>query len=314
MRGYPGIQSELKKVPLYKEEARLQSIRDAVRELVTELPRGEATVHLLALNHVEASIARKKDIAAAKSKFDWAKVPNEVKNMIYGYLMVQEDAIQPFVSHAADKQRRSPRKYALGGNFLLTCKAVYQEALPILLGANTFEVNGHLLSFLGATPKSRNERAKLVRHIIISAQTTWTEAGILKKLTNVTNCIVVSDPVRFNTAAHKGHSLWRPGDLSINSSRTELERVAKEGFKNCNWAAHRFVKENPDAKFHYLHEFRLKPRTYHFGLRGDRDIVAVRHQVKHEGQGDRGQDLFKLTGGYKIEFYPVGEERNMPLV
>jgi hypothetical protein len=72
---------------------------------------------------------------------------DEIRNMIFKLLMAQEDAIVPVVTHPGSVNQAWSTKCDLGANFLFTGKQVLNEALPVLLGANTFEVTTHLIPF-----------------------------------------------------------------------------------------------------------------------------------------------------------------------
>jgi len=72
----------------------------------------------------------------------FTKLPMEVRNMIYGYLLVTPEII----SHAhelvggvqtvlAENHHPIP---GLDAAILRTCRSIYEEALPILYGRNTF--------------------------------------------------------------------------------------------------------------------------------------------------------------------------------
>lgn len=262
MRDYPSPSPEPSVILPHKEEARVQGIRDNIRELAAGLPRTESAPIIAQLDAAEAEIRRKRKAEIEASSFDWNRVPNEIRNMIYEYLMVQEKSIEPFVAHAGDPERRSLRKFDLGGNLLIASKEIYQQALPMLLGANTFEVNLHLMAFLGTTKKSRTARAKLIKKVVISAHPTAAEWRAIHKLENLEECTIVSFP------KHERFVFWDEWQQPIGRPpREEMERRAAEEFEETDRLIRRRVWARSDVRFHYLHEFSIRVSRFYFRQR-----------------------------------------------
>jgi hypothetical protein len=94
---------------------------------------------------------------------------DEIRNMIFKFLMVQEDAIVPVVTHPGSVNQAWSTNCDLGANFLFTGKQVLNEALPVLLGASTFEVTIHFNSTLGRDRAIRTTRGRLIKRVIIKS-------------------------------------------------------------------------------------------------------------------------------------------------
>ena len=185
----------------HKIAAKEQRARDAIRELLEELPQDEAAAHVVLIDASEAAIEAKK-AEELKHTIEWDKVPAEVKNIIYKYLLTQEMPIQPYIEHP---QSATPkiRKFDLGANLLRCNKSIREEAEPILLGDNTFELTHYLGSYLGPSSEIRRVRERLVRKLICRSVLNAAEEFSLNRLVNLEELTVIADTKC--TRAEVGH-------------------------------------------------------------------------------------------------------------
>lgn len=180
--------------------ARVKSACDSIVRLASELPHEQAQIIRYTIDTVTVRAKPESDLKPApqpsfqltlqpniqpappprlKTKatplFTWDKLPGEVKNAIYKLLLVSDKPIRPLCKPAA---RYKPR---LQGQVLRLSKSIYKEALPILLGDNTFILTTYLDIYLGFRSRqwskkadtgvgtSPPDRAAMVRKLIIES-------------------------------------------------------------------------------------------------------------------------------------------------
>lgn len=107
-RPYYPVPTETDALLPHKIAAKEQRARDAVRELLKNLPREEAAAHIALIDATEAAIEAKK-AEELKHAIEWDKVPAEVKNLIYKCLMTQEMPIQPYIEHPQSATPKNPQ-------------------------------------------------------------------------------------------------------------------------------------------------------------------------------------------------------------
>lgn len=218
-------------LPPHKKASQAQLARRKIRKWAQFLPEDEAVTFRAQLNQTEKELRRKKK-EELQHQYTWSNVPGEVRNMIYEYLMVQESPIAPVV------EKKLIRKHDLGANFLLSGKAVLNEALPVLFGANTFEVNVHFHHILGDSRVGRLARGKLFKKVLINNAAVTGESRSFNKLTNLDTCIIVE---RGWPNAHSNDMDFDSAAFSAFERRSAL-------------AVRKFISRNPDTKFYFLYD------------------------------------------------------------
>lgn len=179
----------------------------AISALTSKLPSKEGKIINDAIDLVRARL--KSDLEAqAKSLFVWDKLPGEVKNTIYKLLLVSDEPIEPFVRYPTSRTKREWYKHSLSGQVLRLSKTVYQEALPILLGDNTFVLNKSFDKYLGygldqtvealsnGVGTAPSARAAMVRMLIIDDQSVVSASQMttLRRLTGLEELLFIHRP------------------------------------------------------------------------------------------------------------------------
>lgn len=161
--------------------ADVQATCASISTLIIKLPNEEAKIINDALASVRAKMTSELE-SYVPSLFVWDNLPGEVKNAVYRSLLVSDKPIKACVSNPLVAAKRSWKSHSLHGHVLRLSKTIYQEALPILLGDNTFELNSSLDPYLGfglnrslaeltngvgTTPQ---DRATMVRKLVVEAR------------------------------------------------------------------------------------------------------------------------------------------------
>jgi hypothetical protein len=150
----------------------------------------------------------------ATSLFDWDKLPGEVKNDIYRRLLVADEPIRPLVFNHTPRADREWSWHHVEGQVLVLNKTIYEEALPILLGDNTFILNadfaryfpkGYGLDQIVAQLPNGNaigtdfpDRATMVRRLVIniSKPIPAPQMTALRRLKGLEELIITHQPPR----------------------------------------------------------------------------------------------------------------------
>lgn len=99
---------------------------------------------------IEKNIATSLEASVTTSTY-WDKLPGEVKNLIYEYLLTGDSLIHPCVYKS--NGITTPNHHNLGGQLLYVNSSVHKEALSILFSKNLFVLNRDLEKYLGSSPK-----------------------------------------------------------------------------------------------------------------------------------------------------------------
>jgi hypothetical protein len=291
MRGYPAVPAVPAKLPEHKVVAQAQVARDQIRALLPKLPAEEAEIFQSVLDMSERNIEIKRENELL-SVFPWDRVAAEIKNMIYKLLFVHEnEPISPIVSYPGVREKESKRKYDLAGHFLRTCQSIRDEALPILLGQNTFEFNRHMYSYLGVDKNSREHRGTMVRKIVIHADSRENEFRCLSMLNCLEEITIVSPAV-----VRGGADVSQPADADLCQLAWEEFYMFRPYSRHID----NLIKGNPGASIHFLHEFLNSTAN---------GIVAIRIEIFW----DEDRKDFARGDSWTNE-YSLDEDRWMPLV
>lgn len=193
----------------------------AIGGLTSKLPSKEGKIINDAIDLVRARL--KSDLEAqAKSLFVWDNLPGEVKNTIYKLLLVSDAPIEPFVRYPTSRTKREWRKHSLSGQVLRLSKTVYREALPILLGDNTFVLDKSFDKYLGygldqtveqlskgaGTPPPA--RAAMVRKLVVDNRDdlSVSQMTTLRRLTGLEELLFVHRPSRDHQLSQIDTEFW----------------------------------------------------------------------------------------------------------
>ena len=219
--------------------ARQRRARDQMRKLLLDLPHEEAAAHASLITASEAAIEARR-AEELKHTIVWDKVPPEVKNMIYKYLMTQESPIVPDIKHP-HAPYPDIRKFDLGGNFLRCNKAIYKESVPILLGDNTFELTHYLGAYLGSAAQTRRDREKLVRKVICRPPLNLAARRSLSRLVNLKELTII--------AGRRG----RLSEVGNDESQWE-SRSAMNASLSMDQFLRGMVSDRPRISYHIVYE------------------------------------------------------------
>lgn len=84
------------------------------------------------------------------------------------------------------------RKFDLGANLLRCNQSIREEAEPILLGDNTFELTHYLGAYLGPSSEIRRVRERLVRKLICWSGLNIAEEFSLNRLINLEKLTIIA--------------------------------------------------------------------------------------------------------------------------
>ncbi|ETN39917.1 uncharacterized protein HMPREF1541_06144 [Cyphellophora europaea CBS 101466] len=248
--------------------AKAQLARDSIRQLLQDLPTSEASDHNLLLQRTEVAIELRKAASYTKS-IEWHTIPAELKNIIYRHLMTQEQPISPNVRHPRDPEKRQVHKYDLGANLLCSSKEIFEEALPILLGENTFEINSYLVTYLGLGTKTRHKREKLVRKIICDGLRKRNELSLVKRLTSLQEVTIMwknQEPLSYRHWSGEFNERERGGAMVFTSMSPELIDL---------------IIERSNVKWYCVFERFTRPKPL-----ADHQIMAYRCLIMHDPTAD----------------------------
>lgn len=133
---------------LRRQSATAKTACVSICTLINGLPSDQANRIQAVIGDVQANLKIQLE-SHAKPAFVWDKLPGEIKNAIYKLLFVSDRVIEPHVSWPYFPAKRVWTKHNLTAQILMSNKAIYEEALPLLLGANTFELNNSLEKYFG---------------------------------------------------------------------------------------------------------------------------------------------------------------------
>lgn len=262
MRGYPAEVAQPTVLLKHKEEALAQQTRDDIRMMLPHLlPHESKLVHAIFTNtEQEIQSKREKDL---NHSYPWARLPNEVKNMIYELLLIHEgEPIQPFISYMGDKNKEHKRKNDLGAHTFRTGKTVLREALPILLGRNTFEINRYFHNYIGYRQTFPPVWGQTHQEDCSACKATSRQVAQFVMLTNLDECTIISDCSKSEDCP------YMPG--------TNHATEAQMHFRNSSPEVLRLVQDNPRTGLYYLQELQAFDGTNR--THAIRQIVATQRR------------------------------------
>lgn len=167
-----------------------QAARAEMRVLLSKLPNAEA-------EQIREIFDDAESYEQPGARYDWSKLPAEVKNLIYRYTFVSEKPVRPHVVYPNVPERRRVTKYKLGAQFLRCSKEIYAEGRPILLGENVFEITNQFRAAMGED-KARKTSTMVRKVVLPCSKASWNVLQHLSRMDNLEELTIIHDRAWYN--------------------------------------------------------------------------------------------------------------------